>query len=102
MSRRLGTVQRMVLEVLKDGDRQSAGARAKAATGQPFPLPESTYRSVARALRSLVRIGLVKDLEVGWQRGCRVYELPDAADAYQARVQSAFGETQAPSRKLLT
>jgi hypothetical protein len=63
-------------------------------------VPEATYRSYCRALRSLVRAGLVTGLGCSWRDKRRRYALPDVARAYQARVMHTFGSPQPITRSI--
>ena len=96
MSRGLGKIERAALEFLKAGELWSASDIAAAAMIAPdgnnhVTVPEASYRSYCRALRSLVRAGLVTDLGCSWHDKRRRYALPEVARAYHARVISTFG-----------
>jgi hypothetical protein len=90
MSRGLGRVERTALGVLQSGKLMSALDVAGAAENLSA-IPEATYRSYARALRSLAKAGLAADLGRGFRYGRRYYASPDAAQAYIDRTKRAFG-----------
>lgn len=104
MSRGLGIIERRALTVLHDREQAAVNsASALDIAGQAEGLtavPESTYRSYARALRSLVAKGLAADMGRGFRFGRRRYALPQVAEQDAARQVAVFGSSRPLARPL--
>lgn len=102
MSRGLGKVQRMCLDVL---DKQESTLDSIEIAGRALDkceINDSEHVSFRRALRKLADRGLVVDMGRGFRDGRRHWALPDVARRYFERVEVAFGRRAAMEAKAKT
>ena len=99
MSRGLGEIERRALACLEASGMMRI-AEVAGSSEDRQTIDEATYRSYARALRSLVRKGLAVDLGRSWRRGSRMYATPEKAAEYHQRTSQVFGIADAPARPL--
>lgn len=101
MSRGHGSVQRRILDLFKEQPEKllDTVTIACALKGRDS-CTVSEHSSAARALRKLVREGRLVDMGRGFRGGRRMFAMPDAARAYQDRVQRTFGKSANVTRPL--
>lgn len=99
MSRGLGKVQRMCLDVLTEQEKMLDSIEIAGRALDKEAINDSEHVSFRRALRKLADRGLVVDMGRGFRDGRRCWALPDAAKRYFERVESAFGRRAAMEAK---
>ena len=102
MSRGLGKVQRLCLDVLEERAKLLDSIEIAGRALGKYEISDSEHVSFRRALRKLAARGLVVDMGRGFRDGRRCWALPDVARRYFERVEAAFGRRVAREVKANT
>ena len=95
MSRGLGKVQRMCLDVLRQHDWVVDSITIAAEALSKQAISESEHASFRRALRKLAAHGLVIDMGRCFRDGRRHWATPETAKRYFDKVEITFGKQAA-------
>jgi len=95
MSRGLGKVQRMCLDVLTQDGKMLDSIEITGRALDKYEINDSEHVSFRRALRKLADRGLVVDMGRSFHDRRRRWALPDVAKRYFERVELVFGKQMA-------
>ncbi|MFW5690836.1 MAG: hypothetical protein ACOCXY_03410 [Planctomycetota bacterium] len=99
MSRGLGKVQRMCLDVLSRQESTLDSIEIAGRALDKSEINDSEHVSFRRALRKLADRGLVVDMGRSFHDRRRRWALPDVAKRYFERVELVFGKQMAAEAK---
>ena len=99
MSRGLGKVQRMCLDVLKGSGKMLDSIEIAGRALDKREINHSEHASFRRALRKLADMGLIVNMTRHWHNNRRWWAMPEVAKRIFDREAKVFGRQAADERK---